>query len=174
VCPGSSRGGRRRNGRSCARTVAAVHAAHRGLACRTARRNTATGARHSAQYDAAARRAEQHSAGRATGRPLADRIRDDKDTGLAKFPFKAFTLNELSLEIVLLAHDVIVWTQALLLDGELANAEPKRLRYRLLHVAARLAFHGRRGKLRLQHDWPWAEQLLAAFQKLKALPAGTG
>ena len=102
---------------------------------------------------------------------VEDRIRDDKDTGLAKFPFKAFALNEVWLEIVLLAHDLIVWTQALLLDGELAKAEPKRLRYRLLHVAARLAFHGRRGKLRLQHDWPWAEQLLAAFHKLKALPA---
>ena len=102
---------------------------------------------------------------------VEDRIRDDKDNGLAKFPFKAFALNEVWLEIVLLAHDLIVWTQALLLDGELAKAEPKRLRYRLLHVAARLAFHGRRGTLRLQHDWPWAEQLLAAFQKLKALPA---
>ena len=105
---------------------------------------------------------------------VEDRIRDDKDTGLAKFPFKQFALNEVWLEIVLLAHDLIVWTQALLLDGELAKAEPKRLRYRLLHVAARIAFHGRRGRLRLQHDWPWGEQLLAAFQKLKALPAASG
>jgi hypothetical protein len=105
---------------------------------------------------------------------VEDRIRDDKDTGLQKLPFKAFALNEVWLELVMLAHDLIVWTQALLLDGELAKAEPKRLRYRLLHVAGRLAFHGRRAKLRLQHDWPWAEQLLAAFQKLKALPAATG
>jgi hypothetical protein len=105
---------------------------------------------------------------------VEDRIRDDKDTGLAKFPFQAFALNEVWLQIVLLAHDLIVWTQALLLDGELANAEPKRLRYRLLHVAGRLAFHGRRAKLRLQHDWPWAQQLLTAFQRLKALPAATG
>ncbi|MCA1681465.1 MAG: IS1380 family transposase, partial [Actinobacteria bacterium] len=105
---------------------------------------------------------------------VEDRIRDDKDTGLAKFPFKEFALNEVWLEIVLLAHDLIVWAQALLLDGELAKAEPKRLRYRLLHVAARLAFHGRRAKLRLQHDWPWATELAAAFHKLKALPAATG
>jgi hypothetical protein len=33
------------------------------------------------------------------------------------------------LEIALLAHDLTVWTQALLLDGELAKAEPKRLRH---------------------------------------------
>jgi hypothetical protein len=105
---------------------------------------------------------------------VEDRIRDDKDTGLAKLPCKEFAHNEVWLEIVLLAHDLIVWTQALLLDGELAKAEPKRLRYRLLHVAARLAFHGRRGWLRLQHDWPWASELATAFQKLKALPAVTG
>ena len=105
---------------------------------------------------------------------VEDRIRDAKDTGLAKFPFKQFALNEVWLEIVLLAHDLIIWTQALLLSGELAKAEPKRLRYRLLHVAGRLAFHGRRGRLRLQHDWPWAAALTAAFHKLKALPAATG
>jgi hypothetical protein len=105
---------------------------------------------------------------------VEDRIRDDKDTGLAKFPFQQFALNEVWLQIVLLAHDLIVWTQALLLSGELAKAEPKRLRYRLLHVAARLAFHGRRGRLRLQHDWPWATELAAAFAKLKALAAATG
>jgi hypothetical protein len=105
---------------------------------------------------------------------VEDRIRDDKDTGLAKFPFKQFALNEVWLEIVLLAHDVIIWTQALLLDGQLATAEPKRLRYRLLHIAGRLAFSGRRAKLRLQHDWPWVTELVAAFDKLKALPAATG
>ena len=55
----------------------------------------------------------------------------------------------------MLAHDLIVWTQALILDGELAKAEPKRLRYRLLHVAGRLAFSGRRAKLHLQNTWPW-------------------
>ena len=104
---------------------------------------------------------------------VEDRIRDDKDTGLSKFPFKVFALNEVWLEIVMLAHDLIVWTQALTLDGELAKAEPKRLRYQLLHVAARLAFSGRRAKLHLQDTWPWTEQLLAAFQRLKTLAPTT-
>ena len=105
---------------------------------------------------------------------VEDRIRDDKDTGLAKLPFKAFALNEVWVEIVMLAHDLIVWTQALCLDGELANAEPKKLRYRLLHVAARLAFSARQGKLHLPTGWPWTEALKAAFERLKALPATTG
>ena len=105
---------------------------------------------------------------------VEDRVRDDKDTGLAKFPFKAFALNQVWLEIVMLAHDLIVWTQALLLSDELARVEPKRLRYRLLHVAGRLAFHGRRAKLRLQTTWPWATELAAAYAKLRALPAAAG
>jgi hypothetical protein len=105
---------------------------------------------------------------------VEDRIRDDKDTGLSKFPFKAFALNEVWLQIVMLAHDLIVWTQALALTGELAKAELKRLRYRLLHVAGRLAFSGRRAKLHLQNTWPWVTELKAAFERLKALPAATG
>ena len=104
---------------------------------------------------------------------VEDRIRDDKDTGLAKPPFKAFAMNEVWLEIVMLAHDLIVWTEALVLDGELSKAEPKRLRYRLLHVAARLAFSGRRAKLHLPAVWPWTHALKAAFEKLKTLPAPT-
>jgi hypothetical protein len=105
---------------------------------------------------------------------VEDRIRDDKDTGLSKFPFKEFALNEVWLEIVMLAHDLIVWTQALALDAELAKAEPKRLRYRLLHVAGRLAFSGRRAKLHLQDTWPWASELVTAFEKLKMLQPASG
>ena len=105
---------------------------------------------------------------------VEDRIRDDKDTGLAKFPFTEFALNEVWLELVLLAHDLIVWTQALALEGQLAKAEPKRLRYQLFHVAGRLAFSGRRAKLHLQDTWPWVTELLGAFEKLKQLPAPAG
>ena len=78
---------------------------------------------------------------------VEDRIRDDKDTGLAKLPFKDFWMNEVWVQIVALAHDLLIWTQTLLLEGDLAKAEPKRLRYQLLHVAARLAFSGRRARL---------------------------
>jgi hypothetical protein len=105
---------------------------------------------------------------------VEDRIRDDKDTGLSKLPFQQFAMNEVWVQIVMLAHDLLVWTQALTLDGDLAKAEPKRLRYRLLHLAARLAFSGRRAKLHLPTAWPWAQALIAAFQKLAALPAPSG
>jgi len=101
---------------------------------------------------------------------VEDHIRNDKDTGLRNPPFRDFEHNRVWLEIVRLAHDLIAWTQRLLLTGDLAAAEPKRLRYRLLHVAGRLAFHARTATLRLQACWPWAAELAAAFGKLKALP----
>jgi Transposase DDE domain group 1 len=105
---------------------------------------------------------------------VEDHIRNDKDTGLAALPFRDFEHNRVWLALVLLAHDLIAWTQTLLLTGELANAEPKKLRYRLLHTAGRLAFHARTATLRLPASWPWAGQLAAAFARLKALPAPAG
>jgi hypothetical protein len=105
---------------------------------------------------------------------VEDQIKDSKDTGLQKLPFRDFAMNAVWLELVLIAHDLIAWTKALLLSGELARSQPKRLRHRLLHVAARLAFSGRRARLRLQASWPWAAELAAAFARLKALPAGSG
>jgi hypothetical protein len=101
-----------------------------------------------------------------------DRIRCAKDTGLRNLPFKAFPMNAAWLELVLLAQDLLLWTQRLLLQKtELARCEPKRLRYRLLHVAARLTRHARRLTLHLPRAWPWQRELLLAFQRLRALPA---
>jgi hypothetical protein len=99
-----------------------------------------------------------------------DRIRAAKQTGLQNLPFRDFDANAVWVEISLIAQDLIAWTQRLALDGELATCEPKTLRYRLLHTAARLAFHARRATLRLQHNWPWATTLAAAFTRLAALP----
>lgn len=99
-----------------------------------------------------------------------DRIRAAKQTGLDKLPFREFAHNEIWLELSLIAQDLTCWTQHLALTGELAVCEPKTLRYRLLHTAARLAFHARRATLRLQRDWPWADALAAAFARLAALP----
>lgn len=98
-------------------------------------------------------------------------IRNDKDTGLRNMPFRDFEHNRVWLKLVGIAHDLIAWTQRLLLTGELARCEPKRLRYRLLHVAARLAFHARKATLRIDHAWPWAQALAAAFTRARALPA---
>jgi hypothetical protein len=44
---------------------------------------------------------------------------------------------------------LITWTKRLPLTGALARCEPKTPRYRILHTAARLAFHPRTAMLRL-------------------------
>jgi hypothetical protein len=44
-------------------------------------------------------------------------------------------------------------------------------RYRLWHTAGRLVRHGRRLILCLQRSWPWTQELVAAFGRLRALPA---
>ena len=105
---------------------------------------------------------------------VEDRIRTAKDTGLEHFPSRHFAINTAWLAVVMLAVDLLAWTQQLLLDGALATAEPKALRYRLLHVAARITRGQRRVWLRLQQSWPWARQLAEAFTRLQALPVPTG
>ena len=114
---------------------------------------------------------ERHHRARAR---VEDHIRNDKDTGMRNLPFRDFEHNRVWLEIVRIAHDLIAWARRLLLDGELSKAEPKRLRYRLLHVAGRLAFHARQATLHIQAGSPWARDLVAAFTRLAALPAPAG
>ncbi len=102
---------------------------------------------------------------------VEDRVKTLKATGAAHLPFHAFTANAAWLELALIAHDITVWTQLLVLDGEHRICEPKRLRYRILHVAGRLTRHARRTTLHLPTDWPWAAAILRAFQRLRTLPA---
>lgn len=97
-----------------------------------------------------------------------------KQTGLENLPFRDFHHNQVWLQLSLITQDLTAWTQHLALTGELATCEPKTVRYRLLHTAARLAFHARRATLRLQRGWPWATELAAAFARLAALPPPAG
>jgi hypothetical protein len=105
---------------------------------------------------------------------VEDRIRCAKDTGLDHFPSRHFAINTAWLQVVMLVVDLIAWTQTLLLEGDLAKAEPRTLRYRLLHTAARLTRGQRRLWLRLPRSWPWARDLAVAFGRLRALPIPTG
>jgi hypothetical protein len=57
---------------------------------------------------------------------------------MANLPFDAWRRNAVWLELVLAAQILTCWLQTLLLDGELAIAEPKRLRARLLHPTGRM------------------------------------
>ena len=92
---------------------------------------------------------------------VEDRIRAAKDTGLGRFPSREFTINQTWLQLVAIAADLTAWLRLLALSGDLATAEPKLLRFKMLHVPARLSRGGRRRQLRLPRHWPWADQILS-------------
>ena len=96
-----------------------------------------------------------------------------KDTGLANLPSADMALNAAWLTTALIAHDLLVWTRLVCVDGDLARAEPKRLRYCLLHTAGLTARSGRRTRLRLAAHWPWARDLLTAFERVRVLQLQT-
>jgi Transposase DDE domain group 1 len=101
---------------------------------------------------------------------VEDRIRCGKTTGFGRFPSRMFAINQAWPQLALTGIDLLAWTQTLLLHGDLARAEPKKLRYRLLHVPARIARTARRTWLRIADGWPWANQIITAFTRLAALP----
>ena len=71
-----------------------------------------------------------------------------------------------------LAADLTAWLRLLALPESLKACEPKALRYRLLHVPARLTRGARRQRLRFPQTWPWAEAVLTTFTNVMALAPG--
>lgn len=104
---------------------------------------------------------------------VEDRIRHAKDTGLGRFPSREFDINQVWLMLVQIAADLTAWTRLLALTGDakvLAACEPKALRYRFLHVPARLTHSARRRRLRIPKTWPWAAAIVAVFANIAAIP----
>jgi hypothetical protein len=101
---------------------------------------------------------------------VEDCIRTAKNTGLGHLPSASFEINQAWLLAAGIATDLLAWLRLLCLTGSLAAAEPKTLRYRLLHVAARLVRGQRRRKIRIPRTWPWADQLHDALTAALTLP----
>ena len=102
-------------------------------------------------------------------------IRDLKyGLGLNHLPTKSFAGNHAWLVLQTIAHNLGRWTGRL---GELADTPRqtiKTLRRRYLTVPARLTRHARVRQLRLPAHWPWADRLLHALHRLRALPDPSG
>lgn len=101
---------------------------------------------------------------------VQDRIRNGKARGLRNLPSHDLHANTAWVELVLTTADLTTWAQALCFTGTRRRLEPKRLRYRGLHVAGRLVHTERRQILRLDQNWPWATDLAAAFNRLRTAP----
>lgn len=101
-------------------------------------------------------------------------VKQAKALGLNRWPSKRWALNVAWTQVVALAANLLAAFRHLALpDGELRSSAPKLLRFRLLHVPARLTFGQRKRWLHLRADWPWTPVLIHAWTTIKALPAPT-
>ena len=100
-------------------------------------------------------------------------VRTAKAMGLRTLPSKSWQVNKGWVIAAGIAADLAAWTRLLGLcdDAGLKDADPDTLRYRVLHVPARLARHARQRILRLSPDWPWTGAFLTCWHRLCALPA---
>ncbi len=79
-------------------------------------------------------------------------------------------MNSALLAVALIAAALLSWLRLIALDGDLARAEPKTLRYRVLHAAGKLVRGGRRRRLKIPATWPWAQAIATAWARITALP----
>ena len=84
-----------------------------------------------------------------------------------------FKINQAWMTAAMTAQILLSWLKLIALDGDLATAEPKTLRYRVLNAAARLVRGGRRRRWKIPANWPWAEAIVRAWQLITALPDPT-
>jgi Transposase DDE domain group 1 len=100
---------------------------------------------------------------------VEDHIRRLKDSGLDRFPFVDLDANRARLAVVAFAADLVRWFQLVCLDGPLAIAEPKTLRWQLWHAPGRVVRRARQQIVRILDDWPTADALLNAYTRVNLL-----
>jgi len=101
-------------------------------------------------------------------------IKQGKALGLNRWPSRTWKINVAWTQTVAIAANLLACFRHLALpDGDLRQAAPKLLRFRLLHLPARLTKGQRKRWLHLRADWPWTAHLITAWHAVKALPAPT-
>ena len=99
-------------------------------------------------------------------------VKQAKAPGLNRWPSRHWAVNVAWTQIVALAANLLACFRHLALPaGELREAAPKLLRFRLLNVPARLTRGQRKRWLHLRADWPWTADLISSWHAIRALPA---
>jgi len=100
---------------------------------------------------------------------IENAIRDLKyGMGLNHLPSGRFAANGAWLAVQVIAHNLARWTARLGLGAGIVTA--KTLRRRFFGLPGRLTRSARRLTLHLPPDWPWAADVRAALERLRALP----
>jgi hypothetical protein len=99
-------------------------------------------------------------------------VKQAKALGLNRCPSRHWSISVAWTQVVALAGTLPACFRHLALPaGELRKAAPKLLRFRLLHLPARLTQGQWKRWLHLPADWPCTLDLLQAWRAVKALPA---
>jgi len=100
---------------------------------------------------------------------VEDKIKELKACGGENLPSTDWDRNSAWLQLAALASSLNAWLRHLALDGDLARAEPKALRFRLLGAPARHVRHARRRILKIPPGWAFAADVVTAWDRLQAL-----
>jgi hypothetical protein len=105
---------------------------------------------------------------------VEDDVKQAKALGLNRWPSRHWTINVAWTQVVALAATLLAAFRHLgLHPGPLRQAAPKTLRFRLFNVPGRLTRGQRKTWVHLPTDWPWTDDLITAWQAVKAIPAPT-
>jgi hypothetical protein len=96
-------------------------------------------------------------------------VRTGKTTGLDHLPSTSMAINAAWCVAAMIATDLLRWFALLCLGPAFRDTEPRTVRYRLLHTAARIVRGQRKRKIKIPETWPWACELVAAFALAFAL-----
>lgn len=97
-------------------------------------------------------------------------IAELKSAGLAHLPSSRFMANAAWLALAVIAHN-LARAVGLLAGGSLHRATATTLRRAIFTMPGRLVRSGRRRRLRLPENWPWAEQFSTALAAIIQIPA---
>jgi Transposase DDE domain group 1 len=100
---------------------------------------------------------------------VEDRMKQFKACGARNLPSIDYDRNAAWLQLAALATTLTAWLRHIGLDGDLAKASAKTLRFRILSAPARLIRHAGRRILKIPPGWEWADDLATAWTRLQAL-----
>lgn len=100
---------------------------------------------------------------------VEDRMKQFKACGARNLPSTDYDRNAAWLQLAALATTLTAWLRHIALDGDLAKAGTKTLRYRVLSAPARLVKHSGRKILKVPPGWLWAQDVAAGWARLQAL-----
>lgn len=100
---------------------------------------------------------------------VEDRMKQFKACGARNLPSIDYGRNAAWLQLAALATTLTAWLRHIGLDGDLATAATKTLRFRILSAPARLVTHARRRILKIPPGWQWSGDLATAWDRLQTL-----